>query len=120
MWASCPSCSEKLMASRAPRGRPVSGSTDVIQCSVGANVWLSITSSSFTKCPSDTVTPSSTRRAALRVFSGVMRFSVPRWSFAPQRPQFDSSDSHRSRVASVTRTDGFWVEGCTRKASRVP
>ncbi len=37
-----------------------------------------------------TGTPSRTSRAAARRLAGVIRFSVPSWSSAPQRPQFDS------------------------------
>ena len=52
---------------------------------------------------SETEMPSRTSAAACLRFSGVIRFSVPRSSSAPHRPQFVSSPFHRSTSACVTR-----------------
>ena len=59
-----------------------------------------------------TVLPSFTRASACFVFSGVIRFSSPRSSSLPQRPQFESSFSHCFSLSSVTSRAGSWVDGC--------
>src|SRR5712691_2000504 len=41
----------------------------------------------------ETTAPSLTSAAAWRRLAGVIRFSAPRWSSAPQRPQFFSSSN---------------------------
>ena len=51
------------------------------------------------------------QREGLFVFSGVIRFSMPRWSSLPQRPQFDSSFSHCFSLSSVTSRPGSCVDG---------
>src|SRR6185436_20616336 len=51
-----------------------------------------------------TLTPSVTSRAAAMRLAGVIRFTVPSSSSAPQRPQFDSERRYSLTCASVGTT----------------
>ena len=51
----------------------------------------------------ETRRPDRTRPAAATTRSGVIRFIVPSWSSAPQRPQFLTDSKIRSNSSSVTR-----------------
>src|SRR5688572_13129384 len=72
-------------------------------------------STAFTVSASDdseTESPSLTRRAASLRLAGVMRFSVPISSAAPQRPQLEICFFHCSYWAAVTGCrlgDGAWA-----------
>src|SRR5262249_8569285 len=83
----------------------------VMRCTVSPNDQLSICLVRFGYWCSESDTASLTSRSAALVFSGVIRFSVPRSSAFPQRPQFDSSFSHFFICSGVTRCSGACVSG---------
>ena len=108
-WKATPT---KSIAVSRP-GTPVaSQASPAITIMWSAGVGFSALGETGSSRAQETISPVRTAFAAAARFGGVIRFSAPAWSSAPQRPQFftfSKISSMRADVTSLIEASALWL-----------